>query len=531
MPPEVGTQVEINSSPPSERPFFPNYTQLPARVSLGVWRTARALMLLTGLALCVVLVVRPDTGLRLFWRILVPTLPLLWLCAPGLWRNLCPLATSNQVPRVLGFTRGAPLPPWLARFAYVIGLTLLFALIPARKVMFNRSGPATAALLLTALGLAFLGGLFFKGKSGWCSTVCPLLPVQRLYGETPFLLVRNSHCEPCVGCAKNCYDFNPRVAKLADLDDDDPRYAAPRRWFAAAYPGLVLGFFTMANLPEHSTAWVYGRIALFIAVSVAAYSFLETFVSVSAHRLTAAFAALGLNAFYWFSVPILVDTLGGSPAHDVRSGAIWLGRLTVLGLTVPWLVRTFAKEAPFVAATAGVPVVGPAGLASLRASDGDAPGVTFDDGLEVAVTAGTSLLDVIEKAGLGIEAGCRLGVCGSDPVAVIDGGASLSPVTGDEASTLDRLGLADNTRLACQARVHGACRISLTPGRARSARAAPTQPPLVAVDPDVRRLVIVGTGIAGATAADHARRLHPDCEIHLIGDEPHRLTTEWRCPA
>jgi hypothetical protein len=35
-------------------------------------------------------------------------------------------------------------------------------------------------------------------KSGWCSSICPLLPVQRLYGQTPFMLVRNSHCAGCV---------------------------------------------------------------------------------------------------------------------------------------------------------------------------------------------------------------------------------------------------------------------------------------------------------------------------------------------
>ena len=56
------------------------------------------------------------------------------------------------------------------------------------------------------------------------------MPPTRTPNETPFLLIRNSHCEPCVGCAKNCYDFNPRVAKLADFDDDDPLYMAFLRY-------------------------------------------------------------------------------------------------------------------------------------------------------------------------------------------------------------------------------------------------------------------------------------------------------------
>src|SRR6185312_1879767 len=42
-------------------------------------------------------------------------------------------------------------------------------------------------------------------------------------------------------------------------------------------------------------------------------------------------------------------------------------------------------------------------------------------------------------------------------------------------------------------------------------------------DPDVGRVVVIGNGIAGVTAADHLRRRHPDCEIDVIADEPHHL--------
>ncbi len=31
--------------------------------------------------------------------------------------------------------------------------------------------------------MAFLGGLNYKGKSGWCSKFCPILPIERLYGQ------------------------------------------------------------------------------------------------------------------------------------------------------------------------------------------------------------------------------------------------------------------------------------------------------------------------------------------------------------
>ena len=54
-----------------------------------------------------------------------------------------------------------------------------------------------------------------------------------------------------------------------------------------------------------------------------------------------------------------------------------------------------------------------------------------------------------------IESGCRMGICGADPVAIKDGMECLSGISDDEKATLERLGLAPNTRMACCARVQG----------------------------------------------------------------------------
>jgi nitrite reductase (NADH) large subunit len=43
----------------------------------------------------------------------------------------------------------------------------------------------------------------------------------------------------------------------------------------------------------------------------------------------------------------------------------------------------------------------------------------------------------------------------------------------------------------------------------------------VSATESVARVVIVGNGIAGVTAADHIRRHHAGCEIHLVSDERH----------
>ena len=42
------------------------------------------------------LVVSPDDGLFVLWKLIIPVLPLLWLVAPGLWRNVCPLSAPTR---------------------------------------------------------------------------------------------------------------------------------------------------------------------------------------------------------------------------------------------------------------------------------------------------------------------------------------------------------------------------------------------------------------------------------------------------
>src|SRR5260370_36879639 len=80
-----------------------------------------------------------------------------------------------------------------------------------------------AGLIVAMLLAALVGGVVFKGRSGWCGTVWPLAPIQRAYGQAPIVIVKNGHCPTCVGCQKNCYDFNPLSAVPTDR-------AAPRRW-------------------------------------------------------------------------------------------------------------------------------------------------------------------------------------------------------------------------------------------------------------------------------------------------------------
>jgi nitrite reductase (NADH) large subunit len=148
------------------------------------------------------------------------------------------------------------------------------------------------------------------------------------------------------------------------------------------------------------------------------------------------------------------------------------------------------------------------------------PEVRFADSDKTArADAGMSLLALAEREKQPIEAGCRMGVCGADPVAVLEGGGCLTPPDEDELNTLRRLGFADNTRMACVARIQsGPIAVSLTPEPG-----TPQPGQATAYDRSIVSVVVLGNGIAGVTAADFVRRGHPDCEIHVVGSESHVL--------
>ena len=140
-----------------------------------------------------------------------------------------------------------------------------------------------------------------------------MLPVQRLYGQTPFFTVPNSHCRSCLGCTKNCYDFNPRVAWLADLHDENEHWTAYRLFFAGAFPGIVIAYFT---IPPGLAAWeIYARFILAIAVGVGSFYILHTFVKVSLNKLTALYAASAISIFYWYAAIVLAETLLNDRNH------------------------------------------------------------------------------------------------------------------------------------------------------------------------------------------------------------------------
>lgn len=525
-------------SPEAATQFFRNYTQLQPRVPMALWWLARGLALAIALAIAALLWLQPALGLKLFWGLAIPVVPALLVVAPGLWRQVCPMVTLNQLPRLAGFSLGRDLPGWLKDSAFGFSLLFFVTAVALRVPLFNHAGPVVGSGILGVLGMAFAGGWVFKGRSGWCGTFCPLAPIQRVYGQAPLVVVKNGYCTPCVGCQKSCYDFNPRAAVFSDLYDDDPRHAAQRRLFMGFLPGFILGYFLQGPAP----AWGEPLHALVLVGSGCAtaglYMIIVAFLPATPanpYRVALAFGVAALTAFYAFAGPVVVGTVAWllgteAPAALVAAsrftGAVLAGLLAASGLYAEAHWRATQRGATQAARESGGGTqLGAGASLKSRLASRDAAEVTDrGSGISFQVPADGTLLEGLQAAGLKINFGCRAGVCGADPVAICEGHEHLAPPGEDELATLRRLGLEGRARLACMCTVKGPVLIDRDPQSAPAATvgAAPTAPAHDrAAAAGLQRVLIVGNGVAGMGVAEALRRASASVQIDIVGNEPH----------
>lgn len=305
-----------------------------------LWKLAQGSGVLLTLALLVALLRWPQPSLTLLWNLVIPLVPASLLVAPQLWRNVCPLATLNMASNGW-FGRRRANPRFLAGTT-ALGIVLLFLLVPARHLLFNMDGTALAVTIAAVAVLAVALGAGFDAKAGFCNSLCPVLPVERLYGQAPFVELSNPRCATCSGCSpKGCID-------LAPAHSIGPMIATPRpdrAWwrssfgaFAAAFPGFVLGYYLVPDGSLSDAPAVYGTIG---ATSLASFLLAvgaTTWFGVPARSLMPVLAAAAAGIYYWFAGPTLAGTLALGPA-----GALAL-RILFLGLVAVWFVRAAGRS-------------------------------------------------------------------------------------------------------------------------------------------------------------------------------------------
>lgn len=314
--------------------------------SVLLWRLVQAALLGGATTILVLLVVRPDLGLIALWDILIPAAPVLLVIGPGLWRNICPLGTVSQLPRHLGLA-GQVKPNKTVRAWLAIGSTiLLLTLVPARHVGLDDVGIVSAGTLIGAGLIALLLGTVFAGKSGWCSGLCPVLPVERLYGQNPVVTLENAHCATCIRCVEPCPDSTPAMNPLRTGTTRLERFVGIL--MAGGFAGFVWGWYQVKPITGETVsaqwfrayAWPLGA----MIVSLALFIMLRPLVGRGGRNtLDRCFAAGAVSIYYWYKLPALLG-LGGSGTvlFDLGSltpeWSIWVCRTITTASLFGWLV-------------------------------------------------------------------------------------------------------------------------------------------------------------------------------------------------
>lgn len=313
---------------------------LPHRAA---WRVAQGAGLALLAALVAGLILAPPLALDLLWNAAVPVLPATFLLSTTIWRNVCPLAT-------LSLLRGAragrrTMDGAAVQFTAVVGVALFLLLVPARRFAFNTDGPALAVTIVLVGGLAFATGLRHLRKAGFCNAICPVHPIERLYGQRPLLDVTNVRCVPCLNCTtRGCLDRSPTDSLRTVLGHRGP-HTASRWWlvspfglFAAALPGFIVGFYTIGNVALAEALDVYRHVAGTMLVSAALIVLATGLLRLAPQVVMPLLAGLATTLYYWYAAPVIVT------AWDVEPWLVWLIRTIAFLLVGGWLLR--ALRAP-----------------------------------------------------------------------------------------------------------------------------------------------------------------------------------------
>ena len=229
----------------------------------------------------------------------------------------------------------------------------------------NTNGPATAVILAVLAVLAVLLGLWFEWKSGWCSGLCPVHPVEKLYGSKPLASFPNAHCHECERCVAVCPDATAGVSPFSGSSTGLQPVAGAL--MVGGFPGFIWGWFHVPDYTGlegwHHLPFAYGMPLAGLAATLLTYLLLERILPLRHLRsLRRVFAAAAISCYYWYRLPALFG-FGPFPGDgmllDLRATLPawfpWVSRIMTTSLFFWWLVgrtgrkRTWLIRPPFAA--------------------------------------------------------------------------------------------------------------------------------------------------------------------------------------
>ena len=211
-----------------------------ATTPLTYWRIAQILIGIIGLSIFFSLIFIPKIGIHAFWNVLIPVAPALFVVSAGLWRNVCPLASTALISRHLGFAKNKKLKVKQQGKFQLISVILLLLIVPLRHTIFDTNGPATALVIGLMALIAIYLSFRYDWKSAWCSGLCPVHPVEKLYGRKSLFELPNAHCKSCVSCVSKCPDSTKAINPI---NKKKKNQKIGGTLIVGGFPGYIWGWF------------------------------------------------------------------------------------------------------------------------------------------------------------------------------------------------------------------------------------------------------------------------------------------------
>ena len=302
------------------------------------WKIAQFTVWLIGVSILFNLIFNPIIGIHLFWNILIPVAPALIVIAVGLWRNICPMASTALFALHINISGRKKINISQTGRIQLFAVISLFIIVPLRHAIFDLNGPATAVLIVALGVIAFISGLLFEWKSGWCSGLCPVHPVEKLYGLNNRFTFQNAHCDQCYRCVTPCPDTTPGIHPLSSEKTTYHKIAG--YLMVGAFPGFIWGWF---QVPDYSgitsieqLITIYKSPLIGSLVTSLLFFILKRYLK--ENILYALFASSAVSCYYWFRIPALLG-FGIFPGDGMLvdlSGVLpeWIIRVTVLATTL-----------------------------------------------------------------------------------------------------------------------------------------------------------------------------------------------------
>jgi len=275
---------------------------------LKIWRDVQLALVLVGLAIVTALIFAPALGLNLFWNLIIPLAPAIFALIPGIWRNICPMATISLLPRHFGLSNRKLVSEKLHSHFTLLGIFGLLLIVPLRHLSLNNNGPFTALMLISAAIIAIIAGFKYEWRSAWCSALCPIHPVEKLYGTVALITVDNLHCSSCERCYSPCSDSTKSMTPIITNNN-----ALEKRLgliLTGGFLGYVWGWY---QVPDYYGTLLFNDIfnAFFwpiggFIVSAKLFSLLYNTSTKEINSLwVRLFATAAVGCYYWYRLPML----------------------------------------------------------------------------------------------------------------------------------------------------------------------------------------------------------------------------------